>query len=36
MKLNGNLCLDVRSVPPLEAAIDQWLVARKCEMPRHL
>jgi hypothetical protein len=28
MKRNGNLCLDVRHVPTLEAAIDRWLSAR--------
>jgi hypothetical protein len=28
MKCNGNLQLDVRMVPSLEAAIDQWLAAR--------
>ena len=28
MKSNANLQLDVRLVPPLEEAIDQWLAAR--------
>ena len=28
MKCKGNLCLDVRVVPSLETAIDQWLAAR--------
>jgi hypothetical protein len=28
MKSNGNLRLDVRLVPSLEEAIDQWLSAR--------
>jgi hypothetical protein len=28
MNRNGNLILDVRQVPSLEAAIDQWLAAR--------
>ena len=28
MRAQGNLCIDVRSVPPLEEAIDQWLAAR--------
>jgi hypothetical protein len=28
MRAQGNLCIDVRSVPPLEDAIDQWLAAR--------
>ncbi len=28
MKQPENLCLDVRQVPSLEAAIDHWLAAR--------
>jgi hypothetical protein len=28
MKSNGNLILDVRQVPNLEEAINQWLAAR--------
>ena len=28
MRAQGNLCIDVRSVPPLEEAIDNWLAAR--------
>jgi hypothetical protein len=28
MNRNGNLILDVRQVPSLEAALDQWLAAR--------
>lgn len=28
MNCKGNLQLDVRLVPPLEEAIDQWLAAR--------
>jgi len=28
MKRKGNLILDVRMVPSLESAIDQWLAAR--------
>jgi len=32
----GNLILDVRQVPRLEAAIDRLLVAHGSEMPRHI
>jgi hypothetical protein len=36
MNRTVNQQLDVRKVPSLEAAIDRWLTARKCETPRHL
>jgi hypothetical protein len=36
MQSNEELRLDVQLVTSLEAAIDNWLSARKCKTPRHL